>query len=101
MSTRMIRTLALAAGAGALVLGAAAPAMAADTSVDKLPAKVNVDWRRMQRQRHRPVQPASADGSLRRVTDLAARQDGFGTGKKAIRSCRQDHAVPSASAVPD
>ena len=30
MSTRMIRTLALAAGAGALVLGAAGPAMADD-----------------------------------------------------------------------
>lgn len=42
MSTRMIRTLAIAAGAGALVLSAAAPAMAADTSIDKLPAKAKI-----------------------------------------------------------
>lgn len=41
MSTRMIRTLAIAAGAGALVLSAAAPAMAADT-VTKLPAKTTI-----------------------------------------------------------
>ena len=40
MSTRMIRTLAIAAGAGALVLSAAAPAMAADSFTnDTLPAK--------------------------------------------------------------
>lgn len=42
MSTRMIRTLALAAGAGALAIGAAAPAMAApvDHPVSTFPAKV-------------------------------------------------------------
>ena len=40
MSTRIIRTLALAVGAGALVLGTAAPAMAADTFTnDTLPGK--------------------------------------------------------------
>ena len=42
MSTRMIRTLAIAAGAGALVLSAAAPAMAATNyPVSTFPAKVS------------------------------------------------------------
>jgi len=43
MSTRIIRTLAIAVGAGALVLGAAAPAMAApvDYPVSTFPAKVS------------------------------------------------------------
>lgn len=40
MSTRMIRTLAIAAGAGALVLSAAAPAMAAD--INTFPSKVSL-----------------------------------------------------------
>ena len=45
MTARMIRTLALGAGAAALVVGAAAPAMAADPvnhSVTTLPSKVVV-----------------------------------------------------------
>lgn len=41
MSTRILRTLAVAAGAGALVLSAAAPAMAADT-VTELPGRTTV-----------------------------------------------------------
>lgn len=42
MSARTIRTLALTAGAAALVVSAAAPAMAVDLTVDKLPANVKL-----------------------------------------------------------
>ncbi len=40
MAKRIIRTLALGAGAGALVLGMAGPAMAAEISVTELPKRV-------------------------------------------------------------
>ena len=42
MSARIARTIALGVGAGALVLGTAAPAFAADTTIDRLPGKATI-----------------------------------------------------------
>ena len=42
MSKRVARSVALMVGAGALVLGAAAPAMAADVNVTSLPGKAKL-----------------------------------------------------------
>jgi hypothetical protein len=44
MRNRIIRTLAVGVGAGALVLGMAAPALAADYNVNEYPAKVVATW---------------------------------------------------------
>jgi hypothetical protein len=42
MSARIARTIALGVGAGALVLSTAGPALAADTTIDKLPGKATI-----------------------------------------------------------
>jgi hypothetical protein len=83
MSTRMIRTLALAVGAGALVLGAAAPAMAvtAPTPVTTLPANVKI----------------ATDGSIALNVANAAVCAATPTEFKAFSPGKQDAVTTSAS----